>query len=258
MADANRLERLNAPPIIEVICGIYFDVIPELDPVLLGTYWAARQSDFPRRELHPAVGRPGVSISHGIGPLRTWFVSPGGEFVLQVQPDRFYLNWRRGSGDYPRFSSDDGGLRLRALEEFAQLATFCKKNLDRVPDPVAVELGKIDHFEGDRHFRGKDDLARMLPSLAPVLSVTQTPRPDVNTRFREDREGHSLQVALASMRRPESSEQTIRLETTVVRPLTKTGTADLEAALGTANDEANAVFKALIPESERKARFMKE
>src|SRR5690349_21253827 len=90
------LEALKNPPIVEVGCGIIFDPIENLDPVSIGSYWHSRRADFPDRQVMHAVGdATRIVVGPGVGPLRTWLISPTGNLVLQIQSDRFYLNWRR-------------------------------------------------------------------------------------------------------------------------------------------------------------------
>jgi uncharacterized protein (TIGR04255 family) len=118
MGNAETLEKLSSPPIVEVICGVFFSPLPNFDPVVAGTYWQQRRADFPGHSIHPAAGAPpGLVI--GTPPLRTWLISSNdGPFVIQVQADRFYLNWRRRGDAYPRFSTEHGLLE-RTLREFA-------------------------------------------------------------------------------------------------------------------------------------------
>lgn len=253
------LEKLTKPPIFEVVCGVFFSALGGLDPIIVGTYWDARRDDFPERALQPAVGPQTVLLGPGVPPLRTWLISKNdGPFVLQIQADRFYLNWRKRGESYPRFSTTDGLLAL-ALKEFTRFSDFCEANLGGRPRPQAIELAKVDDFVEGRDWTGKDDLAQMLPSLAPLLSVTATDAPDVLMRFRESRAGHSLQVALSSMdvEHGGTRHRVVRLETTVVRPAGPE-MEEVRAAFERANGDANAVFGALVPRDQRRRRFQPE
>ena len=55
MSDDAPLEKLEQPPIVEVICGVWFANAVELDPVVLGAYWLRRRADFPKHEIHPPI-----------------------------------------------------------------------------------------------------------------------------------------------------------------------------------------------------------
>lgn len=256
MSESLGLEKLKNPPVVEVVCGVYFESLQGIDPVLLGTYWQDRRSEYPGREIREAVSLPGVRFGTGHPPLRTWFVSGGnGSFVIQIQHDRFYLNWRLRDGTYPRFSTEDG-LKVRVLKEFEVFSEFCRSEFGKAPKPVSIELGKIDHFVEQRHWEDKEDLGKMFPSLRDILSLTKTDAPNVLMRFRDDREGNSLQVAMSTAVVVENEQKTqaLRLETTIVRPSGST-VDELEDAFSVANTEANSVFMALIPKIERDKRF---
>ena len=51
----DKLEKLDNPPVVEVICGVHFQPL-DIDPVVVGGYWAVECRDrFPKRQLHPAL-----------------------------------------------------------------------------------------------------------------------------------------------------------------------------------------------------------
>lgn len=248
MTEPATLGKLAAPPIVEVICGVFFDGLANLDPVVVGTYWNERKDEYPGHSIHPAAGSgPGLIVAGGgAPPLRTWLVSGGeGPFVIQIQADRFYLNWRRRGEDYPRFSTGDGLLE-KALREFQRFSDFCLNALGSRPSPAAVELGKIDHLTAGKHWSDKADLGELLPTLRATLTFAQTDAPEILLRFRESREDHSLSVTLASAR--VGGANIVRLETTVVQPVEEA----LRGAFEKANQQANQVFAALIPEGQRR------
>jgi len=47
--------KLAAPPIVEVVCGVFFAPIPELDPVILGKFWHDLRGDYPLHAIQPPV-----------------------------------------------------------------------------------------------------------------------------------------------------------------------------------------------------------
>lgn len=75
---------------------------------------------------------------------RTWFVSTDDTMLIQLQPDRLLLNWRRGAGaaDYPHFETVAAEFRriFNELEGFA--AQFA---LGRI-EPNQCEMTYINHL----------------------------------------------------------------------------------------------------------------
>lgn len=254
MDRAGSLEKLDRPPIVEVVCGVLFDAMAELDPVVMGAYWAERREEYPGHKILPPISRaPGLMVGKGPIPQRTWFVNRDESFILQFQPDAFYLNWRAKGDSYPRFSSSSGVL-ARALEEHQLFSDFCRTTLGHELIPNAVELAKIDHFVGGRDFTSKSDLMDMLPCLKSPLSVTATEHPQLDLRFQETRDDHFLQVSLTTVQPPKEHGGVLQLETVVRHPESTVG--GLHDAFVEANREANAVFEAWVPEPQRKERFM--
>jgi len=252
------LERLQSPPINEVICGLIFPSISQLDPVFLGTYWEPQREEFPFRQLQPALtDQPSITLG-GTPPLRVWLISKDDVFVIQVQHDRFYLNWRARGGAYPRFSDrpEGRGLLSLLLDKFAGFTEFCSRRVGDAPKPTQIELTKVDHLVQGRHWSDFQDLAKMIPWFGDFASFSKLQtNPSVAMRFAEPRENGTLAVSLesAAFVNPEGSISPIlKMETRLVADL---GGRDLRTAFSVANYELNKVFAKLIPETQRRMRF---
>ena len=251
-------ENLQSPPINEVVCGFIFEPLPELDPVLIGAYWSTRRSDFPGKQIAPPVADPPMSFLGEMPMFRTLLISEGKEFLLQIQPERFYLNWRRRDDEYPRFSDHPGrsvGILSKALVEFGRFQDFCGSHLGKKPTPARLELAKVDCLVEGSHWRDLEDLSRMLPWVRPLTSFAQNPELQLAVRFGEDRATGRLAVSIASGRRQRENriERIVSLESRLSAAVT-TNPKDDFARL---NAELNGVFASLIPKEERHARFGK-
>lgn len=99
------------PPVQEVACGVQFS--PPLD-LGLPEVLALRERfkhDYPRLEEHPPIAPIvlGSTIEQALLKIhstsRVWFISDGGQDLVQLQRDRFVFNWRKVDADdsYPRF-----------------------------------------------------------------------------------------------------------------------------------------------------------
>lgn len=254
------LEQLKHPPIVEVVCGFVFEPLSGLDPLLVGTYWNQRRQDYPKGQLQPPVtdDQPsGLMIHEGVGDLRSWLISEDEAFLIQIQSNRFYLNWRKRGGDYPRFSDHHGepkGVLSRALTEFEQFTVFCKTSIGQEPSVVRIDLTKIDHLLKGDHWKDSADLARMMPKLAPLMELSKTNDPIVAIRFHEDRARGKLLVAIDSVGfniPSENPKRGIKLETRFANIQSMDPRSDFEWA----NAELNNVFDLLIPKEQRDLRF---
>lgn len=108
----------DSPPVAEVVLGLQFagPVIDEVET--LADFWPRIRQEFTQVEKRPALPRideqfgPEAAItnfefSFAGEPSRYWITSADQHWVVQVQPDRLVLNWRKAEeGDvYPRYRS---------------------------------------------------------------------------------------------------------------------------------------------------------
>ena len=132
------LGKLEEPPITEVVCGVFFKPVAGLDPVALGGFWKPRQKEYPRREFKAPIApasAEGIELNFGpdLGPLRTWLISKDDVFIIQVQRDRFYLNWRARQDEYPRFNDWDSKKGLLRRVRFQARSPGHRTREDRPP-----------------------------------------------------------------------------------------------------------------------------
>jgi hypothetical protein len=241
---------LDRPPIVEVVCGFVFEPLP-LDGLMLGVYWDQRKADYPSHSLQPAV-LDGAVIVLGATMGRAMLESADGAHLLQVQPDRIYVNWRARGGEYPRFSPqpEGAGLLQRALAEYGRFAAFCEARAGARPTLRRVEVLKIDILRRGEVWTDVDDLAELVPITGTFSGPRPTQRRELGLRFVEHHEGEDVIVAIASVLGGTEGEMTaLRIETRVVRLLPEGSSA--EAALRAANATANEVFFRLIQRVER-------
>ncbi len=242
------LEKLHSPPIVEVVCGVIFDPIEGLTPLNLGPFWERLRPEYPHHQLHPPILEEGQQLKFdGFPPLRVWMISADEAWLIQVQRDRFYVNWRQRGDTYPRFSDQAGteGVLSRFMREFGRFSAFAEESLSGTPHPIGLELTKIDQFVHGGSWNGIDDLALMLPWLAPFAAASSSKLPTIATRFREERAGGTLTIGL------EVTNLQAKLETRLVKKLD----GDLRMSFESANLVLNDVFGELIPNGERQKRF---
>lgn len=261
------LEKLISPPIVEVVSGVIFEPIPSLGPVLAGAYWTRRREDYPVHELRPAVTADGTLLVGMVPPLRTMLFHKTGTQVLQLQGDRFYVNWRRAQGDsiegarageYPRFTDRPGHKGLVSIvdDEYRAFDLFCGEMFGRPLVPQSVELAKIDLLIEGVDWNDFGDLVKLLPWLQSFSAFARSSRPAFALRFDEPREDALLAVTISQSNAVDATgteRRLVKLETRIVKTLGK-GVAMRDAFLA-ANAELNAVFAEMIPKPERDQRF---
>lgn len=243
--------RLKDPPIVEVVCGFFFPALPGLDPLFVGKYWAEvkERAGFRRGPLQPAVSdRPGIIFGDGVGPLRSWLVSETDEYVLQIQADRVYFNWRRRQGEYPHFRNDGDkeGVLTKSLRELAELSAFCEKSLGVKPAPVRLELAKIDQLVQGKHYKDFSDLAKLIPLVLPIAKIAKSAEPIVNLNVIEGRDGHEVLFQMTNAALGPGGQPSVQLETRTSAPCEGDELADRFTAM---NDVVNEVFFGMIDDA---------
>jgi uncharacterized protein (TIGR04255 family) len=172
----------QAPPLNEVVLSVQFDDPVVDDAFALAEFWPAVRSDFPRLERHlpiaparedfgvppsPQEGLPFEVLTEHLAQ-RYWFVSDDGTRLVQMQPDRFILNWRQTNpGDtYPRYRELRSEFR-RLYEVFLSLL-----GPDRSQQAVAAlcEVSYINHIEAQspEHTEYHVNLGRIIRLVRPI------------------------------------------------------------------------------------------
>src|SRR6266550_8753630 len=103
MNDEVPLPRFRKPPVSEVAVGVQFAAF--LTPVQLGLYYQRIKTRFPRVQVQPPI--PPTFETFGETPSapltqividstrpRMWFLSEDENFLIQLQADKLFLNWR--------------------------------------------------------------------------------------------------------------------------------------------------------------------
>lgn len=248
--------KLDEPPIIEVVCGVSFKSVRELDPVLLGAFWRERRADFPRREYKAPIALPagafGVTFGPDIGPIRTWLISKNDDLIIQVQHDRFYLNWRKRQDEYPRFTDRPGrppGLLSRFLTELNHFTAFLAREASARLELSGLELAKLDRLTQGRHWSGVEDLLKLLPMLETPLKTAPAGEPTFHLRVGAPAAEHQrTEVVVDGTAVADQREIRVDFNTALARTLEL---AEVEASMQRLNDDLNALFRRVLPEQHR-------
>lgn len=155
----SRRPHFDKPPVIEVICGVQFQPLRDWRTSYYGLYWTAIKNEYPNTEDHPPLGKlkldekaPEELQVAILPPLRrAFFVTEPGNYLIQVQPNRFLHNWRKLSDEeeYPRYED----AYARFVTQWDGFQQFVRKVGLSTPQPEVYELTYINHImEADSAF----------------------------------------------------------------------------------------------------------
>lgn len=150
-------------------CSIQFDPIEGLDTARLGLLWGEYRSRYPRAEQQP----PLVPMKEGFGPPspqtirlrldmtepRHWFLNHEGTRLIQVQRDRFVVNWRKLDTEeaYPHYDH----LRELLSQEFGVFQQFLGREGLPSPDVNQCELTYVNHIPASSVRTGEDQTSQV-------------------------------------------------------------------------------------------------
>ncbi len=246
------LKRFSDPPINEVVCGIRFEPVQELDPVLVGRLWSTLAPTFSRHQLMPAVvdQKPWVVDFAPVPRLRTWLISEDDTRVMQVQADRFHLNWRRRPGRaYPSFRGSPGqpGLFQEVIDQFGHFETSLRQEHNLTLKVVSIEVTMVDLLTSERHWRGLPDLAGLVPAIAPFLVGVDSLPSSLRASVEGEVRGLTRAIAIHRATLRSSGADTIQLETTA--RLDVGSQPDVPDKLMAAHQLLKDTFVELVPET---------
>lgn len=240
--------KLERPPINEVICGFIFDPAP-VDALDFGVYHQERAVDFPSKEMHPALVDE-ASITFGAVPYRAWFISPPpGTVLLQLQHDRFYVNWRAKGDDYPRFNDRDGitGLKRLALAEWDRFVGFLTLRANGAPPRLRrVELAKVDVLERGTCWVDHADLCQLMPVASVFQRIQLNELSNLQLRLTEKDGADKATLVTVNV-----TETQARIEARVILQSAE----DIDGLLTLANERLNYAFFGLLDDEEMLKRF---
>ena len=131
------LPEFETPPVSEVALSVAFSPLEKWRSPHGGLYWGRISKDYPNTEVQAPLPsqienfeeralfqRPGFHVELANPDInRFWFLAEPATKLIQVQRDRFIINWRKVKGDetYPRYLNE---MRPRFEREWKDFKNF--------------------------------------------------------------------------------------------------------------------------------------
>jgi uncharacterized protein (TIGR04255 family) len=256
------------PPIIELVLGAQFSPLTKFTAGHFGLFWKELGNDWTdpgdgplledQFELfdHPRWRTP-TTVQLRLEPLRL----PGRftlghknkDRLLQIQANRFHLNWRKSEGFYPSYKR----LITEFEDMFACFAAFAERASLGELALNQWELTYIDAFPQDEYWNTPADWATFLPGLFGQLFPTDGLGLLLENRVAEwsyeiqPKRGR-LHIAAAPGRAGEDKRDALLLQTTARGPAGKGGAETLRAGLDLGHDAAFGAFLRIASDEAKK------
>ena len=178
------LPDFRSPPVDEVALSLLFAPIPGFQIPHYGLYWNDIRADYPQSQVQPPVPnlteQAGTSIPRPIRfdlslvnspEVRCWFLDEHGEYLIQLQHDRFVVNWRKAKGEeiYPRYPA----MRARLEKEWRRFRDFLTGQGLEAPKVNQCEVLYVNNIEYGKGWNGYGELDRVVATLATPKAKTQ-------------------------------------------------------------------------------------
>jgi uncharacterized protein (TIGR04255 family) len=166
------LPRYAKPPVVEVALSVQFDALSGFELVHFGQLWQRLRDRYPRTEHREPLNtvvelfgvqapqRASLQLISGFPVGRAWYLSQDGLRLLQVQPNRFILNWRKldTGSEYPSYET----LKKSFHDELNVFLSFVAENSLGEFEPRQCELTYINHIFAGSGWATRSDLPQIL------------------------------------------------------------------------------------------------
>lgn len=179
----NAAPNFKLPPVIERVLGVHFAPIENWGVPHFGLLWQTMRTDYPKFSVQPPIASAAELESNFLRldfrsepDIRCWFLSETDDELIQVQRDRFLLNWRRReSRDYPRYSPD---LRNTFLSRWKAFTDFLKSENLQQPHVIQCEVTYINHIPQGDGWQVAADWDKVFTICNPLRSESSLPLPE--------------------------------------------------------------------------------
>lgn len=154
------------PPLNEVVCGLHFSGI-NWSVIDIGLFFSKISSRFENVTSKPPLPAPNtpipkLSMIDESEIPRVWYEGSDPSYLIQVQMDRFILNWRKDfGGEYPHFAK----LYEKFKKEWGVYKKYCAGANRGTPSVKSFELTYINHLVKSEKISSPKDLAKYFKDL---------------------------------------------------------------------------------------------
>lgn len=218
--------QFERPPVDEVVFSVQFNPLERFLVPHFGLLWERFRTDYPACEDVPpllsVIEQPeGQTVREpDLDPAallpRVWFLQPTGPGLVQVQRNRFLVNWRRRGAEteYPGFET----LSRRFRQHLGEFETFLGNHDLGSLTAVQYELTYINVISRGEGWDSPNEISRVFPGfswLAPDAGALRNPQGlDWRVAFPLPEQRGRLHISLQLARRKADGALALRLELT--------------------------------------------
>ena len=178
----------NNPPLNEVVIGLQFEN-SNWNLSDFGKYHDRIRSKYPEVQtvppIQPPFQSPGIILTNEESMPRAWYLENTGNHLIQVQKDRFFLNWRclqEPSNRYPHFRN----LYEHFQKEWKEFNSYISSEKSNSLLPKYYELTYVNHLIKGVHWNKPNDLSDYFNYLNFLKDFPKTGLLDLDIHYSRD------------------------------------------------------------------------
>lgn len=179
------------PPIVEFVLGAQFSPLGKLSAAHYGRFWEQIGDDWINPQDKPLITDQFERFG-GESGLRQWrlklepapmvnrltIINRNDDRLIQMQPTRFHLNWRKTDELKPSYKE----LIDEFEKRFTQFAEFCQRESLGSVEVNQWEITYVDRFSKGEYWQTPDEWSNFLPGLFRGKAPTMTDSLRMETR----------------------------------------------------------------------------
>jgi len=169
------------PPIVEFVLGAQFSPLSELTSAFYGKFWNHLGENWGKPQDNPLIADQFERFGEERAPLR-WqlkletaplvnrltLINADEDRLLQIQPSRFHLNWRKTDVFKPSYKE----LISEFERYFNEFRAFCEKDGVGTIEVNQWELTYVDCFPKGAYWDTPSDWGKFLPGLFRIEQIS--------------------------------------------------------------------------------------
>ncbi len=217
------------PPITEVVLGVQFGALTKWHAGHYGVFWNSISSEYPNFRVMPQLpaaverfgaeawrSQPSIQVLLNSDDMRCWLLSANESRILQLQRDRFIVNWKQvGEEHYPRYEKT---IRPMFEAEWSRLRAFADRYEIESPAVTQCEMTYVNDIALNAPWKTVEDLSTVLSPWAGRGTDAFLPFPEStqinNTYLLTDQQAR-LHVSIQHVRRGADDRDILQLQLTV-------------------------------------------
>jgi uncharacterized protein (TIGR04255 family) len=208
------------PPVTEVVLGVQFDKLQSFNSLHYGLYRERIVKRYPKyKDCSPLDStfeffgdkqqpffKPQM---YTIPPLRrSWYIEQEENLLIQLDPEHFFHNWRKITGDeiYPRYHD----VKTEFLCLWKDYLLFCKETVSEEVKVNQWEVTYVNHIDKNKGWNNFKDLGNIFAQWSGMSTENYLPVPETlelkQTYAFTEQQGRLHVVLQPAIRRRDSKE----------------------------------------------------